>query len=166
MLKNIFQTGRSGAKALAIKCLEGYPYVFLLIVIGFSIGIPAASAYANNYFYINKLIAVEDKLETKDFLETFSYEKRKTEGTKIGYVKALPKGSTQEIIGGIIRFLLGITGALAFISFTYAGIMFVTAQGDEAHLTKAKKTLFWSILALAIIATSYAIVLGVSQLKF
>lgn len=136
--------------------------IVLLMMIGWVIGIPVASAYAHNDFYTNRLIALEDK----DFLETFSYEKRNTEGTKIGYVKALPKGSTQEVLGGIIKFILGITGTLALISFSYAGIMFITAQGDETHLTKAKKMLFWSILALAIIATSYAIVLGVSQLKF
>ncbi len=86
--------------------------------------------------------------------------------TKIDYVQKLPSGSWQEILTGVIKFVLGITGTLAFISFSFAGILFVTARGEEDQLTKAKHLLIWSIAALGIIAVSYAIVLGISQLKF
>lgn len=105
-------------------------------------------------------------LKEKEFFDTFKYTKRDTEGTKIGAVKNLPKGKFEDVLASIIKTVLGITGSLAFISFTYAGIMFITAHGDETQLSKAKKLIFWSIFALAIIATSYAITLGVSQLKF
>ena len=105
-------------------------------------------------------------LDEKEFFDTFSYTEKATEGTKIGAVKSLPKGNFEDVLASVIKTVLGIVGSLAFISFTYAGIMFITAQGDETKLSKAKKLIFWSFLALAIIATSYAIVLGVSQLKF
>lgn len=109
-------------------------------------------------------------LEEKEFFDTFKYTKRDTKGTKIGAVKNLPQGKSKDVLAdvlaSVIKTVLGITGSLAFISFTYAGIMFITAHGDETQLSKAKKLIFWSIFALAIIATSYAITLGVSQLKF
>lgn len=101
-----------------------------------------------------------------DFFSPSEYVKGKMNDKKIDLVKKLPQGSIEKVLAAMIKLILGITGSLAFISFTWAGIMFITAQGDETHLTKAKKMLFWSILALAIIATSYAITLGVSQLKF
>ena len=42
----------------------------------------------------------------------------------------------------------------------------LTARGVEDKLKHGKDILLWSIIALAIIAGSYALVLGVSQLKF
>ncbi len=136
--------------------------MIFLMMIGFALGAPIAHGNAHNNWRSSGLFA----LNPNDFFAPFSYEKRSTENTKIGYVKDLPKGTIIDVLITIVRFLLGITGALTLISFTYAGIMFVTAQGDETHLTKAKKMMALSILGLAIIATSYAIVLGISQLKF
>lgn len=85
---------------------------------------------------------------------------------KNSYVQKLPGGDWQSILTAAIKFMLGISGTLAFISFTVAGVLFVTARGEEDQLTKAKHMLLWSIAALAIIAVSYAIVLGISQFKY
>jgi hypothetical protein len=103
-----------------------------------------------------------------ELLHGFEYvdESHKDQPSKIDYVRNLPQGSWQQILAEVIKFILGITGTLALISFTVSGIMMVTARGEEEQITKAKMMVLWSVLALLIIAVSYAIVLGVSQLKF
>jgi hypothetical protein len=83
--------------------------------------------------------------------------------SKVNLIQNLPQGSWQQIIANAIYIILGVTGSLAFISFTYGGIMLVTAQGQEEKFRKAKGLLLWSILALVIIGTSYAIVLGITN---
>jgi hypothetical protein len=87
-------------------------------------------------------------------------------GGKITYVNALPSGEWTSIMGSVISLILAITGSLAFAAFTYGGVLMVTAQGNDEQIRKGKNILFWSILALVIIAGSYGIVIGVSQLKF
>jgi len=89
--------------------------------------------------------------------------------SKIGIVANLKANSSSDwltLISATIKFILSIAGVLALISFTVAGIMMVSARGNEEQIKKGKGILVWSILALAIIAASYAIVLGITQLQF
>lgn len=86
--------------------------------------------------------------------------------TKIALVENLPRAEWPVIIAGIVQIILGVVGSLTLIAFTVGGVMFVASQGNEEQISKAKKIIFWSIFALLIIAASYALVLGVSQLQF
>lgn len=88
------------------------------------------------------------------------------DGSKITLVKQLPQGDWPVLLANVIKLILAITGSLAFASFTVGGIMMVTARGNDEQIAKGKKILFWSIAALAIIAASYGVVVGVTQLKF
>ncbi len=92
----------------------------------------------------------------------------KGQSSKLNLINNLPghNVSWNQLVANAIKIVLNISGTLAFISFTVGGIMLVTAQGKEEQLTKGKLILFWSVGALAIIAASYAIVLGVSSLSF
>ncbi len=81
--------------------------------------------------------------------------------SKIGLVNNLPKGDWTQIMASVINIVLAITGSLAFASFTFGGVMMVTAQGNDEQIRKGKNILFWSVLALVIIAASYAIVIGI-----
>ncbi len=104
-----------------------------------------------------------------DLFRPFNYTNQNTSGSKIGIVSNIAQrtsGDWTQILAGVIQFVLGITGSLAFISFTYGGVLMVSARGNEDQIKKGKDILTWSVIALAIIATSYAIVLGVSQLRF
>ena len=86
--------------------------------------------------------------------------------SKIGLVAQLPKGQWTVIVAAIIKMALQICGALSVASFTYGGVMMVTAQGNDEKIKKGRGIITWSLLALVIIAVSYAIVLGITQLKF
>jgi len=86
--------------------------------------------------------------------------------SKITLVGNLPRGDWKVLLANVIKLVLAITGSLAFAAFTYGGVMMVTAQGNDQQISKGKNILFYSVLALAIIAASYAIVLGITQLQF
>jgi hypothetical protein len=86
--------------------------------------------------------------------------------SKTALLENLPKGEWTDLMAKIINLVLGITGSLAFASFTYGGVMMVTAQGNDEKICKGKNIIFLSILALAIIAASYGIVVGITQLRF
>lgn len=98
--------------------------------------------------------------------ERLTPDQANMEASYIGVVQQLPSGSWTAILAGIVQFVLAITGSLALVSFTYGGITMITAMGKDDQITKGKGILMWSVLALIIIAVSYAIVLGITQLVF
>lgn len=105
----------------------------------------------------------------KELLPSWYYEDTSTDGSKVNVLSNVAdrtKGSWSDILSNIIKTVLAITGALAFIAFTFSGIMLITARGAEEQIKKGKEMIYLSILGLAIIAASYAIVLGISNLKF
>lgn len=64
----------------------------------------------------------------------------------------------QQLIGRVIKGLLGIIGSLALAIFIYGGFTWMTAMGDAAAVTKGKNTLTWAAIGLIVIFTSYALV--------
>jgi len=116
-------------------------------------------AYAGLSFAANSLIAQQNPL----FKPSQTTNKVQT---KLDLVKNLPNKTLNELTSSIIKILLAICGSLALGSFTVGGIIMITAQGDETKISKGKMVLIWSIAGLAVIAVSYGIVVGVSQLQF
>lgn len=107
----------------------------------------------------NSLIAQESPL--------FQPIPTKNQGqTKLALVNNLPNLTINELTASIIKILLAVCGSFALISFTVGGIIMITAQGDESKISKGKLILLWSVAGLAVIAVSYGIVVGVSQLQF
>ncbi len=138
----------------------------LLIVTGLSLSMISSVAYA-----ADTTTTTAPGTTVDDLLRPFKYTSGASndQSSKIVIVSNIANrtgGAWTDILAGVIQFALGVTGALAFISFTYAGVLMVSARGNEEQIKKGKQILLWSILALAIIATSYALVLGISQLKF
>lgn len=60
-------------------------------------------------------------------------------------------------IGNMIRTLLAATGIIFLIITVYAGILYMTAQGDDSKIKKAKSMLTSSVIGLIIIVGAYAI---------
>lgn len=59
--------------------------------------------------------------------------------------------------GQIIGTVLSFVGVIFLILMIYAGIMWMTAQGNEQQVTKAKDLLINSIIGMIIIFAAYAI---------
>lgn len=63
----------------------------------------------------------------------------------------------QTRTGQIIGIVLSFVGVLFLIMMIYAGIMWMTAQGNDQQVTKAKELLINSVIGIVIIFAAYAI---------
>lgn len=60
-------------------------------------------------------------------------------------------------VGNIIKALLGLLGVIAVILIIYAGVLWMTAQGESEKVDKAKDILREAIIGLVIIFLAYGI---------
>lgn len=73
------------------------------------------------------------------------------------------QGDEIEIISSrVINFYLVFTASIFFIYIIYAGIMWMTARGNEEQAKKAQKLIFNSTIAFALIFFSYLIAFVIS----
>lgn len=97
----------------------------------------------------------------------FNYKNANTDTTKIGAVNRIVSTKTwQQVLADVIKILLNISGALALLALTLSGVMMISARGKADVFDKGKKILGYALAGLVIIAVSYAIVVGVSDLQF
>lgn len=64
----------------------------------------------------------------------------------------------------IIQVLLTLVGTIFFVLTVYAGYLWMTAQGNEEEIEKAKMTLRNAILGLVIVIAAYGITLAATNL--
>ena len=60
-------------------------------------------------------------------------------------------------IGSIVGILLSFVGVLFFILIIYAGVMWMTAAGNEQQVSKAKDIIIAAVIGLVIVLSAYAI---------
>jgi len=68
-----------------------------------------------------------------------------------------PKGTIIAIITNVISILLSLMGIAFLLLMIYGGYLWMTAQGSEAQVKKAKEIILDSIVGLAIIFIAYAL---------
>ena len=68
-----------------------------------------------------------------------------------------------QIIGIVIQAFLGLLGVLFLVYLLYAGYHWMTAQGDEEKVTKAKDTIQRAVIGLIVTIGAYAITYFVIQ---
>lgn len=71
---------------------------------------------------------------------------------------ATAQGTLGQNITNIINFFLGLLGLIAVAMLIFAGVMMVTAGGDEQAIAKGKKIIMWAVVGIVIILLSYTIV--------
>lgn len=81
-------------------------------------------------------------------------------------VGKLPKVDFPSISATAIKYVLSLSMVLTFVALIVAGIFYLTAQGEEEQINKAKDIIIYLIIGMAIIAASYAITIGISQFQF
>ncbi|MFA6306518.1 MAG: hypothetical protein WCV70_01335 [Patescibacteria group bacterium] len=62
-----------------------------------------------------------------------------------------------EIVGIVIQAFLGLLGVIFLVLIIYAGFNWMTAQGEEEKVNKAKDTLQRAVIGLIITIAAYAI---------
>lgn len=65
--------------------------------------------------------------------------------------------SLTTTIGSLIAVLLGFLGVIFLVLIIYAGLLWMTAAGNEDNVKKAKSILLNSVIGLVILLSAYAI---------
>lgn len=70
------------------------------------------------------------------------------------------KTTPEKFIGRIIKGALGVVGTVALVMIVYAGVTWMLAgvRGSATDIKKAQDTIFWGVVGLAVIFSSYALV--------
>jgi hypothetical protein len=75
-----------------------------------------------------------------------------------GNAAALNTGSdVPTIVGTVIKYALSLVGVIFLVLMVYAGVIWMTARGDEARVSKAKDTIIAAIIGIIVVVASYAI---------
>jgi len=82
----------------------------------------------------------------------------------IGDKAGMTNLSFGDIVTNIMNWLLGILGLGAIISFVIAGIMYLTAAGDEGKTEKAKGMMTYAIIAVVVALIGFIAVRLVTNL--
>jgi cbb3-type cytochrome oxidase subunit 3 len=69
----------------------------------------------------------------------------------------LGENDLRRTVAGVISGLLGFLGVGALCLIIYGGFMWTTSLGNREKVDKAKKTILYALIGLAIILASYAI---------
>ncbi len=78
-------------------------------------------------------------------------------GQVVGGVDEISKTGLEVRVSGIIAAILSMLGTIFLVLTIYAGVLWMTASGDEAKITKAKDIFKASIIGLAIVLSAYTI---------
>ncbi|MEI8103517.1 MAG: hypothetical protein WCG84_01270 [Candidatus Moraniibacteriota bacterium] len=70
---------------------------------------------------------------------------------------SLPNASIMGIVGNLTFWLLAILGFIGIIGFVIAGILYLTAAGDETQAKKAKNALMYSIMGIIVALLGFVI---------
>lgn len=66
-------------------------------------------------------------------------------------------GDLPTLIGNLIQLALGFVGLIVFGLFLYAGFLWMTAQGNEEQVGKAKQMMGNAVIGFVIVTAAYAI---------
>lgn len=73
----------------------------------------------------------------------------------------LPGGSIFGIVENILYWLLAVIGVVSIIGFIIAGIMYLTAAGDETQAEKAKSAMKYSIIGVIVGLSGFVVLQAV-----
>lgn len=71
---------------------------------------------------------------------------------------AAAQGTLGDNVSQILNYFLGMLGLVAVAMLIYAGVLMVTASGEEEQIGKAKKIITYAVIGIVIIVLSYTIV--------
>lgn len=66
--------------------------------------------------------------------------------------------SAQQVIGVVIRVLITFIGSIAMILYVWAGVIFMTAQGNAEKVKQSLLIFLWTSLGVLVVLGSYVII--------
>ncbi|MEI6529313.1 MAG: hypothetical protein WCN88_02850 [Candidatus Falkowbacteria bacterium] len=79
----------------------------------------------------------------------------KTTGSTAGYNES--SATPEQLVGRVILIVLGFVGVIFLAFMIWAGIEWMTAQGNDQKVTRAKNKITEAIVGLIIVVAAYAI---------
>jgi cytochrome bd-type quinol oxidase subunit 2 len=73
----------------------------------------------------------------------------------------LPAGSLVNIVTQVMNWLLYAVGLFGVIGFVIAGILYLTAAGDDEQIKKAKKAMVYSIVGVIVALVGVVVITAV-----
>ena len=80
-----------------------------------------------------------------------------TSGLTYANTMGLGTRDIQATIFGIVNIIMGFLGIIAVLLILYGGFIWMTAQGSEEKITKARKIIVGGVIGLAIILSALGI---------
>lgn len=73
---------------------------------------------------------------------------------------SVPSGfsSVESTVNTLLGWFLWIAGILAFVYLVYAGIMYITANGNDEQAKKGQKGIINAVIGIIVIALAYTII--------
>ncbi len=68
-----------------------------------------------------------------------------------------------DLVLKYVNFALPFLAIAAFVGFVYAGVLYITAYGNDEQVQKAKKVMIYAVLGLIVVILSYSIVQLLTQ---
>jgi hypothetical protein len=78
----------------------------------------------------------------------FAFAQLTTNVTLVSPIKAT---SVSEVLLALFKTLIEIGAVAVTLAIVYAGFLFVAARGNPGELTKAKSTLYWTIIGALVL---------------
>jgi hypothetical protein len=95
---------------------------------------------------------------TLGFLAVFENLYAQEGGFITGSIKnPISSNTFEEFLDNLLRAVTNVGGVVVTLAIIYSGFLFVTAQGNEAKLGKAKDALLWSLIGAAILLGAWVI---------
>ncbi len=74
-----------------------------------------------------------------------------------GITNPLKVNNVPDLIGIVIKALLGVVGSIALLMFIYGGFLWLTSGGNSEKIKNGKQTIIWAVLGLVLIFSAYTI---------
>lgn len=74
----------------------------------------------------------------------------------------LPDSTLYNIISSTLQWLLAILGFIAIIAFVIAGLLYLTAAGDEGQAERAKDAMKYSIIGVLVALVGYVAIQAIN----
>jgi len=82
----------------------------------------------------------------------------KAQDSRVPLPNPLQADNIPQLVGYVVKGLLGVTGAISLFMMVWGGIVWMTSQGNAERLKQGKDTILWAILGLIIIFMSYILI--------
>lgn len=106
--------------------------------------------------FMKKLISDTDtqkKVQVSDYACIFGGSSAKP--GRYGLTDPLNGVSIPQLIGGVVRFAMGLLGALFVVMFVYGGILWMVSAGEPKKIATAQKTLVYAFAGLVVVGLAY-----------